>query len=201
MAAAVRRRRAWFASAVMAITIGLVSACSANPEPAPLPQSSTPVETTTGTPRPAGDPTPSPDGPPTLPAAARGTSARAAEAFVRFWIESLNYAATTGETSGLRRSSTASCAACGAIARFIERTYQRSGHIEGDGWEPGTFKVVSGGTSGDLVVEVVVEVRPQVVIASPEAGPTRYPGGRRLKTFWLSRTHRAWLVDRLEQAT
>ena len=179
----------------------LISACSSNPAPAPLPRASTAIETTTGAPSPASDPTPGSDGPPTMPAAAQGRGARSAKAFVRYWIDSLNYAATTGETFNLRRSSTSSCTACGAIARFIERTYRHSGHIEGDGWKPDTFRVVSGGTSRDVVVEVVVEVRPQVVVASPKASPARYPGGRRLKTFWLSRTHRAWSVDRMEQAT
>lgn len=202
MTAAVRRRRLGFARSVGAVmAVALLSACSSNPEPGPLPHSSTPVQATTGTPSPASDPAPSPDGPPTLPAAARGNGPRSAKAFVRYYIATLNFAAQTGETRALRRSSSDSCAACGAIARFIDRTYEESGYIKGHGWKPVSFQVVDAGTSRSLVVDVVVTVSPQVVVAKSGAAPKRYDGGRRLKTFWLSRIRHAWSVDRLDQAT
>ena len=79
------------------MAVVLVGACSSNPEPAPLPRSSTPVETTSGAPSPVSDPTPTPEGPPTLPAAARGKGPRSAKAFVRYYIAALNYAAASGD--------------------------------------------------------------------------------------------------------
>jgi hypothetical protein len=57
--------------------------------------------------------------PPTLPAAAEGTSPRAAKAFVRHWVATMNYATATGDTAPLLELSSESCASCESAARRI----------------------------------------------------------------------------------
>lgn len=67
---------------------------------------------------------------PTMPAEARGTDAAAAEAFVKFYWEMVNYAQATGDTSGLRGLSSG-CRPCDSGAAFIESVYGNGGQLTG----------------------------------------------------------------------
>ena len=68
---------------------------------------------------------------PTMPAAARGTGAAAAEAFVRFYWEMVNYAQATGDVESLLELADQHCRACRGGAHFLADTYERGGHIYG----------------------------------------------------------------------
>ena len=165
--------------------------CDANPAPGALPSEPVP---SAGRLWQSAPPTA-----PAMPVAAKGTGPRAAKAFVRHWIDSLNYAARSGDTSGLRASSSPRCAACSAIARFIDRVYAHGGSIKGDGWQLLETNAVGRAGRKQKTIDALVRVRPQVVFNDSAAAPKRYQGGRRLKTFWLSRSGSGWLIERLEQ--
>ena len=77
-------------ASVAVLTASLVG-CTSNAEPSTLP-------TPTLSASPSASPSPSAT-PPTMPAEAEGTSPRAAKAFVRYWVDALNYATTTGDTA------------------------------------------------------------------------------------------------------
>lgn len=183
------------ASGVATLAVGLaallLAGCQGNPEPPPLDGTPTP------SPSPSSSPTPTA---PTLPPEAKGTSTAAAKAFVRHWIHVLNYAGPAGDPEAVRRLSSRECAACVAISQFIEEVDAQQGSISGDGWHPVRFSVVSAdGPSGQVVIDALVEVRPQEIQTSRDDEPESFPGGQRLKTFWLKPRGPSWVVIRLDQ--
>lgn len=74
---------------------------------------------------------PAPDGPPTLPPEAEGTSKAAAEAFVRHYVDTINHALATMDSTQLRVLSHRQCGACDGGASFIDRVRRRNGDISG----------------------------------------------------------------------
>jgi hypothetical protein len=170
-----------------------LAGCQANPEPAPLPSES-PSATA---PSEADSPSPAP---PTMPAEARGTSEKSAKAFVRFWIEALNYAGPTGDTEQLNEFTDAACSECKAIIRLIQNVHHDGGYIHGKGWAVQSVSTVAFGESGGRVFDAVVKVHPQEIRMSATDTVETFKGGRRLKTFWLKRRQGTWLITRLDQS-
>ncbi len=88
--------------ACLVVASPLLAACSAGSED----ESANPAPTAEPTPTLGQAGSPEPTGPqvtePTLPAAARGSSVRSAKAFVRHYIDLLNYAMVTGDTRAFR---------------------------------------------------------------------------------------------------
>jgi len=68
---------------------------------------------------------------PTMPAAARGTDAAAAEAFVKFYWEMVNYAQATGDVEGLRGLTDESCTACGGGLDALQKIFRQDGRVTG----------------------------------------------------------------------
>jgi hypothetical protein len=134
-----------------------------------------------------------------MPAEAKGTSAEAAKAFVRYWIDSLNYAAQSGRTDHLKRLNSQTCAACVAITDFIDKVYSSGGFIHGDGWRTESAQTISHHGRDRPFVDVVVFVNPQHVRPGKGKAVKSFKGGRRLKTFQLERAAGGWHVARLEQ--
>ncbi len=89
---------------------------------------------------------------PTMPAAAQGTDAAAAEAFVRFYWEMADYAQATGDLGGLRALSPAGCEACQQVLHFLESVRERDGHIRGGATEVTTTSTAPVGDDGNLLV-------------------------------------------------
>jgi hypothetical protein len=180
-----------FAGLLTAVTAGAVAlgACQANPAPPPLASTST-------------SPTPSPSpatAAPTLPAEAQGTSKAAAKAFVRHWIDVLNYAGSAGDPNAIRQISDDACTACTAIADYIEQVNLGGGQIDGEGWAVLEVKVVSLDPGKIATIDVVTSVNVQEVRASAQSEVQRFEGGRRLKTFSLTASDGTWVVTRLDQ--
>ena len=178
------------AAVVAAVLSSGLTGCESSPAPGPMPKAQSTV--------PEPSPSPSPSAP-TMPAAAKGSGAKAAKAFARYWIESLNYAGNSGDTYVLRNISSRSCKACAAIANFVDRVYRNGGTIRGDGWELMSLKVVSSAGPRKKTVDALVTVHQQTVIARRGDKPNHYAGGRRLKTLWLATHEGSWKVERLDQ--
>ncbi|WP_299037008.1 DUF6318 family protein [uncultured Pseudokineococcus sp.] len=68
---------------------------------------------------------------PTLPPEATTNDAAGAEAFVRYWYQTLNDAYRTGRTESLSAASAEECEACRGLADYVKSTYASGGHIEG----------------------------------------------------------------------
>lgn len=147
----------------------------------------------------AATPTPTSTAPvePTLPAEAEGTDAAAAEAFVEFYWEMVNYAQATGDVDGLRELALESCAACSGGADDIELVSQKGGTAEG-----GTVTVRSAratpyaaGPSRGFVVRVNVDIVDQIV-RIPGEKPDKYTGGPAVFRFIVESGDEGWKVGR-----
>ena len=73
---------------------------------------------------------------PTLPEAAKEDSEEGAVAFVKHYIELLNYAANTGDVKPLRNASDPDCEGCSSYIEHYETTYENGGYFKDSGWKP-----------------------------------------------------------------
>lgn len=119
------KRLALAALAAALLLVGCSDDDSPEPRIAPTDTSSAASTPTT--------PAPTASGPvePTMPAAAEGDDAAAAEAFVEFYWEVANYAQETGDTEALARWSAKSCVGCRAAIDLVNDVYGSGGHIRG----------------------------------------------------------------------
>jgi len=119
-----------------------IAACSSDPEPgSPLPTGE-PVPSATGSAEPTGaspstaadpsaSPTEEPVAAPTLPPEATTNDAAGAEAFTRYWYETLNFAYSTGDLEPMRRASADECVICDDLAGVISESYADGGRLKG----------------------------------------------------------------------
>lgn len=179
--------RAWLAVTFVLVLL-LVGGCSEdNPEPEPLDPA---PSAASGTPSPTAKPT----GAPTLPPEARGTSDKAAIAFVEHVIEVLNYSAKTLDTRALTRLSSPDCAACEGIIRRTQQIRADSGHIDGGAWSPVETQVMTGGSNRFRQVQAVLDYDEQVLVEAKGSKEQRYPAGRTVYVFDLERSGGGWRV-------
>lgn len=184
----------------LVVVLGLIAGCSDDdPEPKVADPTDSSSAASTGSPTP--DPSPSPTAPvaPTLPAEAQGTDAAAAEAFVRFYWETVNYAQATGDTESLRQLGDNSCSACTSGADGIEETFQGGGSILGGEVlvSRATARRVTSRVGAAFAVNVEASTRPQVVRA-PDGSSQKFEGGESAFQFILRVLDGAWSVMRLD---
>ncbi|MEJ5914756.1 DUF6318 family protein [Pseudokineococcus sp. 1T1Z-3] len=105
--------------ALLAAAALTLSGCISEPEPgAPMPTSAAPAPTTSLPPEASTAPDPAPtETAPTLPPEATTNDAAGAEAFVRHWYDTLNYAYRTNDTGPLEAASRPDCEVCNS---FVE---------------------------------------------------------------------------------
>ncbi|MGZ8743713.1 MAG: DUF6318 family protein [Nocardioides sp.] len=173
-----------------ACAVVLVAGCTSNAEPSPLPEPSA-SSSATASPSAA---------PPTMPPEAEGTSPKAAKAFVRYWVGTLNYAGSSGDTSALTESSDGGCAECQSVIRTIVETHAAGGSFEGDGWSVETMKYQPLQSRARPVLTVGMKISPQLVTESEGAEPKTFEGGNRSMTFRLVSRFGHWSVVQLEQS-
>jgi len=116
-------------TAMSVLSVLALGACSGgDPGPKLAPPSSSPSSSAPSSPS-----TTAVSGPiePTMPAAARGTDAAAAEAFVEFYWEMVNYAEQSGDLSGLKGLATRQCAACKRGMDYLTDVFKADGEITG----------------------------------------------------------------------
>ncbi|WP_395696242.1 DUF6318 family protein [Nocardioides sp.] len=173
---------------VGALVLGVTACSGSDPEPRVAPPSSTSTSPTTS---------PSPSAP-TMPAAARGTDAASAEAFVRFYWEMVNYAQATGDVAGLRLLGD-KCIGCDAAIKFIQSSYEGGGRIIGGVGRPAKFQTVFVTEQGKrwASTEYRVKTTSQRVDRPGEHHDQTYPGGLTDVRMYLEPTNGAWLVRSL----
>lgn len=177
--------------ALAALTAALVLVgCSDDESPEPR---ISPTDTSSAASTPT-TPAPTTSGPvePTMPAAAEGDDAAAAEAFVRHYWAMVNYAQATGDVEGLRSLAIKSCGPCSSGTSWIERIYRAGGHIEGGEYTVGRVQATAVG-AGDLrlfEVETALVTTNQTIVG---AGPLNesFPGepGKAVVTLVVSKGH------------
>jgi Family of unknown function (DUF6318) len=189
-----RRRRL----AAVALTLALLSTAAGCSEENPTPES-----IDTGTAAASATPTesPSPSGAPTLPPEAEGTSKQAAVAFVEHWVQTLNHAMATGETTALKRLGARDCAVCRIVSERVDQVARADGALRGSGWHLQELQYLADQPPKAPVLRAVIRIAPQIVIERRGAKPDRFDGGRVLYTFHLRVDGGSWVVSELVRAT
>ena len=189
-----RRRTVGFACAA-ALVLGTTVGCSDDtPSPEPLEPDTSAASTSPS-------PTPKPSGAPTLPPQARGTSDKAAIAFVEHVIEVLNYTASSLDTRPLSRLAAPNCAACQTIAQSLNAIKSAGGAVSGGAWSPVESVLLDTPQRGEHEVRVLMRYTAQKVVERSGAEPKRYPAGQSFFTFFIERRGANWHVARIEGST
>lgn len=134
---------------------------------------------------------------PDLPEDALAQNENAARSFVSYYIDTLNYATTSGDTRLLKTLSTKTCGACSAFAGTLDEIYGKGGHVETPGWAIGSIVPQADTPPERPAFELSLKVAPQTVYQSKKAEPKEYPGGEQPAHFILTWQDGRWLVDRL----
>lgn len=175
---------------IAAVLVALgVSACSgSDPEPnfAP-PSSSAPSDPSTS---PVSGPTA-----PTLPPEAMGDDAAAAEAFVKFYWETVNYAQETGDTAELEGLADR-CKNCDNGIEFIEGVYSGGGAIVGGEGTPRRLDTSFTKLQGDwwAVVDCDIMLTPQDVDQPGTKNDEHFSGGKQEIRMYLQPVEGSWVV-------
>lgn len=183
-----RIRGATLAAALLLGSSSLAS-CSDNPAPEPL-ASDTPSATATAT------ATPSPTGAPALPPEARGTTRKSAVAFVRHWVDTLNYSADTLDTKHLRELSAPNCDGCTTAVEIIEDLRRDGGRFIEHEW---TLQEMQPLTVDSTTAQVQVLVKSAASRVVEKAGqePKDYKPGKTVYVFTLEDRASQWTVRQI----
>jgi mono/diheme cytochrome c family protein len=162
--------------ALVAVVLAVALAgCNDDPEPN-IPDPTTSAQSTSTSPTTS---TPTPTGPtePAVPEAATHHSDAGAEAFVRYWVELINYGQATGDADTLESVMDSRCAGCHGILSAIRDPYASGGHIEGGTWIVGNLRELPLDHGADWAAFAKSRTEPQIVFDGSGAA-TKYPGGK-----------------------
>lgn len=137
-----------------------------------------------------------------MPAAAKGTSKKSAEAFVRYAVEVLNYGTQSLQPRAIRGLGTEECAGCESLAQYIGGIRAAEGSVRGGDLNIQEVFVVGDAASGprDLLIQVVVSADPQSVRESSNGEIVQHPGGPASFDFVTTPVGAdAWKLTAIEQ--
>jgi hypothetical protein len=134
---------------------------------------------------------------PTMPAAAIGADAAAAEAFVKFYWDTVNYAQVSGDLDPLRQLADPTCVACEAGVKYLEGVFEADGRVIGG---VATLKIqkstlVDGDGRMESVVNFVLTTTPQRVDYGGARKDETFAGGHRTVNALLQRSGGSWLMS------
>lgn len=135
---------------------------------------------------------------PDLPEDALTETENAARSFVSYYVETLNYATSSGDTRLLKTLSTPTCDACDAFAATLDEIYGKGGHVESQGWAIESIVPQADTPPERPAFQLSLQVAPQTVYLTKKAEPKDYPGGSQPAHFILTWQDGRWLVDRLD---
>jgi hypothetical protein len=95
-----------------------------------------------------------------MPPLAREKSRAGAKAFVRHYIDVLNYSWATGTGSALTNLSHKQCVSCRGLANFIDEVYAAGGYQRGGEWRVAVMALVPGTVDGAIVATPAIDVLP-----------------------------------------
>ncbi|WP_327639851.1 DUF6318 family protein [Kribbella sp. NBC_00482] len=187
-------------------TTALLAACGqGSPEaghPNTAPPPATAADTSTGAAiQSASKPTPStaPGEPPERPTGARGVTLAAADQFVRYYSDLLNYASATGDTSPMLAESEAGCENCKSYAKFVAQANAANGLLKGNYLEKVTdVPELYRGESGRLGGSATVAVGAYVSRQSKSATAVSVEATKYTREFALSPQDGNWVMYEME---
>jgi hypothetical protein len=172
-----------------------------DPPDSGLPSKSETTSTSPATP--TSEPTPTEaSGPsaPELPTTATKHTKAGAIAFVRFYLELLNYAAHTGDVRPLRQHSTSDCEACRDDAQTWSDLYSSGGWAKGGVLALKTVRATAPARPEDVYVGVTVARSHGTYKATPDAKAKSVPADEADLDYYLVWVHHSWRMARGEIA-
>jgi hypothetical protein len=189
-----RNRPAIFALACLGAV--LMTGCTPNPaasHPSPQPTESTSLP---------GNPSPTATqsaGPPQRPIAADGLTLAAAEAFVRHYVELLNYSYSTGDPGPLLAASDPGCVGCKGIGDYVRKVNGANGGLTGDYKDTlMNVKEIFRGEAGRAGGSATIKSGSYVERATPGASPLPQTGRTGTMQFTLSSAAGRWVMYEME---
>lgn len=193
-----RNRRAAAQTLAYLCATAALAACSpdsleaGNPNTAPPISSSSAPQTQPGS---ATSASSAPSTPPERPEPAVGLTLAAADAFVRYYIQLLNYTSATGDTQPLLSASDDGCRQCKVYADYVRRVNAANGGLSGDYLEritdiPDLFR----GKSGRLGGYASVTIGGYTTKESPSAKPVTSTAQSYKREFTLSPQQKMWVM-------
>lgn len=120
---------------------------------------------------------------PAMPEIAQDESAAGAEAFVRHYIDVLNYAAVTGETEELKQLSSPDCSGCEKYIDLYESTYADGGYFTGGEWSVEDLQVQFDEASEEQIATVEVAIAAGTQKSNPKEQETDTPTNKVTVSF------------------
>jgi hypothetical protein len=133
-----------------------------------------------------------------FPAYVTGNDEKGAQNFARYWIDTLNTATTSGDTTKLRTLQKPSCETCADFAKQLDEIYGAGGHVETEGFKVKKLANEAGVPSPGAGVSVVLTATPQKVYKTKGATPRSLEGGDLRLRLIMVRVEDHWLMDRID---
>ena len=134
-----------------------------------------------------------------MPAGAKGTSEKSAKAFVRYYIDALNFATATGDTSRARELSGLRCDSCDSMLDKVETVYADGGYFRGDGWAVTGIKYQPLQPKRRPILSVGIQLAPQDMVEAEGQDVQHFEGGPNQLTLHLSHAESKWHVEQLDR--
>ncbi|MEV6282941.1 DUF6318 family protein [Kribbella sp. NPDC051770] len=146
--------------------------------------------------------TTAPSGPstaPERPAAAFGLSLAAGEAFIRHYIELLNYGARTGDVSAIQTASDPGCLGCAAYIKSVTKINAANGGLKGDFAER-LIEVseLTRADDGQLAATTQLKVGAYTAQESSTAKPVSIAAAEYVQEMALAPSGGSWTVFEME---
>jgi hypothetical protein len=133
--------------------------------------------------------------PPAMPAAAKADTKAGAIAFVRHYIDLINYAQATGDVEALAAVEDVGCKSCADGRHYLQSVYQGHGHIAGGALSITTRDALKNASVHGWTIDGSLRYGPQTVVQPTMPTPTQHlKGGGVLVTVITSFAAGRWTV-------
>lgn len=150
---------------------------------------------------PTSDDPPDDVAPPVMPAAAREKTTAGAKAFVKYYIDVLNYGFTHNSSEGVRELATRECDVCERFADSIDKNLRRGGGQTGGQWTPTKIWMLTNTAQQPTVTLAEMRVATGYYVESQ--GGVRHPiRSKTLKyEFWIAWHQGSWAAADVRTAS
>ncbi len=181
-------RRAVAAAVVVGVCLTGTSCTDDSGASSPDSPHSTDTTTTSDPPTTSG-PT---DGPPELPEAAKAKTTAGAKAFVKYYVDVLNYSWDQLAPAPLAKASSKRCRPCNLILKQIQITAQRGGHQAGGDWTLDKVYLLPGSSPNSLSFLATIRISSGSYVESSGDEPTKIVAGEVTNQVDVSRSRGRW---------
>jgi hypothetical protein len=180
-------RRAVLGAVALLVVVAvllMLTGCGGDPKADPSPSPSSPVTSPVST-------TPSA---PVMPAEAKAEGKAGAMAFVKYYVELINHAQATGDTSALAAAEMPKCHSCQTARNGVQAHYEAGGSIKGGDWRIEKSVAVPNPAVGGWNVDLSVSYGRQVVSYGTSQPDKVNPAGEMVLSVQVGRVDDAWRV-------